>query len=437
VLFCKHMQNSSIKDFSGLGIAPGILNILTKHKFQQPTPIQERSIPVALEGKDLVGIAQTGTGKTLAFGLPMIQNILAGKGMGLIVLPTRELALQVQEALHQIGVSFKIKTTLLIGGAPMGRQIAEIRNRPDIVIGTPGRIIDHLNQKTLSLAGVRILVLDEADRMLDMGFAPQLKRILQYVPTERQTLLFSATMPPDIVQIARTFMKLPVQIEIAPSGTAAANVTHEVFILGREQKLPLLLKLLTDYRGSVLVFIKTKFAAKKIARDVRNSNHTAVELHSNRSLGQRREAMEGFKNGRYRVLIATDIAARGIDVSGIELVINYDLPMHAEDYVHRIGRTGRAGASGHAVSFATPDQRGALRMIERLLRKSLPLGKLPDSLPIPPRPTFSSEDREHRFPPRRSFSGSSSRPFNPRSSRRPFPGRRGDTFRGQRFSQGR
>ena len=393
----------------GLGIAPNILNVLAKHQFTTPTPIQLKSIPLAIEGKDLMGIAQTGTGKTLAFGIPLIQRILQGKGPGLIVLPTRELALQVNESIQKIGLSLGIRTAVLIGGAPMSKQVGEIRRGPNIVIGTPGRIIDHLEQRTLTLGSVKVLVLDEADRMLDMGFAPQLKKILVTVPTDRQTLLFSATMPGEIVNIARAFMKLPVQIEIAPQGTAAANVTQEVFVLAREQKPGMLQKLLNDYRGSVLVFTRTKFGAKKVARDVRNANHTANELHSNRSLSQRKEALFGFKNGTYRVLIATDIAARGIDVTGIELVINYDLPDHAEDYIHRIGRTGRAGASGHAISFATPDQRGDLRTIERLLRKALPVAKLPDSIPIIKSPTIHEPMENPRFQhrgPRRPSSGS-------------------------------
>ncbi len=386
------------KGFYGLGIAPGILRVLEYLKFTVPTPIQEQSIPAAIEGKDLVGIAQTGTGKTLAFGIPMIQFVLQDKGIGLVVLPTRELALQVHETLVKVAGGLKLRTAIVIGGAPMRRQMMDIRHRPHIIIGTPGRIIDHMEQRTLSLQNVKMLVLDEADRMLDMGFAPQLKRIMKDVPADRQTMLFSATMPPEIVNIARAFMKLPVRIEIAPPGTAATNVTHEVFVVGRGQKGPLLLKLLTDYRGSVLVFSRTKHGAKKIARAVRDAGHTSDELHSNRSLNQRRSALEGFKTGRYRVLVATDIAARGIDVTGIELVLNYDLPEQAEDYIHRIGRTGRAGASGHAISFVSPDQLGDLRTIERIMKKQLPVSKLPEALPqsLPP---------QTQYPPKAPFTG--------------------------------
>lgn len=382
----------------GFGIAPNILDLLQKNDFTTPTPIQAKSIPVAITGQDVMGIAQTGTGKTLAFGIPMIQRILQGKGPGLIVLPTRELALQVNESLQKIGQPLGVRTAVLIGGAPMNKQVGEVRRGPHIVIGTPGRIIDHLEQGTIRLGGVQMLVLDEADRMLDMGFAPQLKKIMAAVPVQRQTLLFSATMPVEIMQMAKAFMKLPVHIEIAPQGTAAEKVTQEVFVLAREQKPGLLQKLLGEYKGSVLVFTRTKFGAKKVARDLRNAGHTSAELHSNRSLNQRKDALAGFKNGNYRILVATDIAARGIDVTGIELVINYDLPDHAEDYVHRIGRTGRAGAAGHAVSFATPDQRGDLRTIERLLRKALPMAKLPDSIPLVKSPALRESENDDAKP---------------------------------------
>jgi ATP-dependent RNA helicase RhlE len=245
------------------------------------------------------------------------------------------------------------------------------------VIATPGRLIDHLRQKTISLAKVKILVLDEADRMLDMGFAPQIKTILENVSKERQTLLFSATMPAEIVNIAKSYMQLPTRVEVAPPGTANTNISQEVFFIGREDKAGLLESLLRENAGSVLVFTRTKFGAKKVAATLRRDGHTSAEIHSNRSLNQRLEALNGFKLGKYRVLVATDIAARGIDVTGISLVINYDLPEHAEDYVHRIGRTGRAGHMGKAVSFVTPDQKFDLRSIERLLKKELKVSKVP------------------------------------------------------------
>jgi len=381
--------------FYGLGIAPNILAVLDKLKFTVPTPIQEKSIPPALEGKDLIGVAQTGTGKTLAFGVPMMQGALGGK-QGLIVLPTRELALQVSETFQKVGGAFHLRTALLIGGESIGRQIQWLRRDPQIIIGTPGRIIDHLEQKTLTLGFVKILVLDEADRMLDMGFAPQLKRILQVVPRERQTMLFSATMPENIVSLARAYMKLPVRVEIAPSGTLAEKVTQELFFVERQNKSRLLEKILSEYRGSVLIFSRTKHGARKITAAVRALGHSAAELHSNRSLGQRKDALEGFRNGRYRILVATDIAARGIDVKGIELVLNYDLPNTSEDYVHRIGRTARAGGVGHAISFATPDQRGDVRGIERLIRSTLPLSALPE---LPPARASAFVPAERSFRP--------------------------------------
>ncbi len=374
-------NNKQTSGFDGLGIAPGLLAALDRLKFSTPTPIQEKSIPTALAGTDLIGIAQTGTGKTLAFGIPMIQRLAQIKGQGLVVLPTRELAIQVDEALHKIGRGIGLRTAVLIGGASMNVQIQHVRKNPHIIIVTPGRLIDHLNQGTMNLSGVKILVLDEADRMLDMGFAPQIAKILTAVPRERQTMLFSATMPDDIVRLASKHMKLPVRIEVARAGTAAEGVEQEIFFVSKEEKPRLLDKLLADYHGSVLVFSRTKHGAKKIAHNVSSMGHRASEIHSNRSLNQRRDAMDGFKSGKYRVLVATDIAARGIDVTGIELVINYDLPDNAEDYVHRIGRTGRAGHSGRAISFAAPDERNEVREIERLIRANLPVSK---AMELPP-----------------------------------------------------
>ncbi|MBI2024765.1 MAG: DEAD/DEAH box helicase [Candidatus Harrisonbacteria bacterium] len=401
-----------IPGFMSLGIAPALLSKLEKLGYKNPTPIQQQAIPVAVQGKDVVGVAQTGTGKTLAFGIPMIQILRNTKDRGLIVLPTRELALQVDEALRKVGSDLGMRTAVLIGGAPMWPQKKDLARDPKIIIATPGRLIDHLNQKTLRLDDVKIAVLDEADRMFDMGFAPQMRQIFQALPRDRQTMLFSATLPPEIMKIATAHMKLPIRVEVAPSGTTVEKVTQEIFIISKESKIRLVEKLLQQYSGSTLIFTRTKFGAKKLSRIVREMGHTAAELHSNRSLKQRRDALDGFKFGRYRVLIATDIASRGIDVTGIELVLNFDLPSNTEDYVHRIGRTARAGAGGHAISLVTPDQRRELRDIERLVRKTLPISQVPE---LPPA-------RAHTGPPIRSES--SQRPYQ----RRPYQQR---SFRGR------
>ena len=399
--------------FDGLGIAPKILEILDRLHFTVPTPIQSQSIPTALSGKDIMGIAQTGTGKTLAFGVPMIQRLATSGGTGLIILPTRELALQVDETINKISKGLNIKTAVLIGGQNMNRQIGLLRGKPDIIIVTPGRLVDHLERKTINLSKTSVLVLDEADRMLDMGFAPQIKKILLSVPKERQTMLFSATMPSNIIQIAKTYMRLPVRVEVAPSGSAAANVTHEIFIVRRESKLALLETVLKEYNGSTLIFSRTKFGAKKIAHAIRKMGYTASEIHSNRSLHQRLRALSGFKKGAYQFLVATDIAARGIDVTNIELILNFDLPDNTEDYVHRIGRTGRAGHSGHAISFAMPNQKYDIKMIERLIKKQLPISKLPDL----PKVDESKNRQNYPSRPNESYRKSGNRSVNKRKKR--------------------
>jgi ATP-dependent RNA helicase RhlE len=279
----------------------------------------------------------------------------------------------------------------------MKLQRQMLSRNPRVLVATPGRLIDHLEQKTITLREVSILILDEADRMLDMGFAPQIKRILAHVPKERQTLLFSATMPSEIMEIATKHMHLPLSIEVARPGTAAEKVEQELFIVKRDDKMKVLVQLLTQQRGSVLVFSRTKHGAKKITRQLRENGHPAAEIHANRSLAQRREALDGFKSGKYRVLVATDIAARGIDVTGIALVINYDLPDNPDDYVHRIGRTGRAGSVGRAVSLAQPDQMDLLRSIEKLLRGSIPRGAmagLPTIDPVKAAPPGEPNRRE-------------------------------------------
>lgn len=371
-------NKQSERNFYGLSIVPKILDILERIKFKVPTPIQFKAIPLAIEGKDIVGIAQTGTGKTHAFAIPMVQRLVQITGVGLVLAPTRELAIQIDEAFQGLVIPFGMKTACLIGGAPMNGQVQALRRNPRIVIATPGRLIDHIGQWNFLPNSVTMLVLDEADRMLDMGFAPQITKILRFIPKDRHTMLFSATMPKEIMEIVVKYMKLPVSVEIAPSGTTVEHVAQELFIVKKESKLKLLSKLLAQYHGPVLLFSRTKHNAHKIMQSIRGMGHSAAEMHSNRSLVQRREALEGFKSGRYRVLVATDIVARGIDVIGIELVLNYDLPEDAENYVHRIGRTARAGCRGHAISFATPEQRRDVRNIEKIIRSTLPLSKHPE-----------------------------------------------------------
>ncbi len=375
-------KNSYPSGFGGLGIAPAVHAAIGRLKFTDPTPIQRRSIPVGLEGKDMVAIAQTGTGKTLAFGIPLIQRLAKVKGRGLVLLPTRELALQVNEALQSIGGSLGLRTAVVIGGEPEGRQKQALAKRPRVIVATPGRLVDFLERRVVDLSDVQILVLDEADRMLDMGFAPQLNKILRVVSSDRQTMLFSATMPKEILTLAGQHMKLPIDIKVAPSGTAAEGIVQEVFFVERQEKGRLLEVLLERYKGPVLVFTRTKHGARSLARNLRKANFSAAEIHSDRSQNQRRDAMEGFRMGKYRILVATDIAARGIDVIGIELVVNYDLPNNTDDYVHRIGRTARAGMGGRAISFATFEQRKDVRDIERLIKTGLSIKKLPE---LPPK----------------------------------------------------
>lgn len=402
--------------FFDLEIRDKLLEILEKKGFTNPTPIQYQVIPGALEGKDIIGIAQTGTGKTLAFGIPLIQNVALHKGQGLVIVPTRELALQVEKALTQIGAPLNLRTAVLIGGESQHRQVKKLKQKPHIVIATPGRLDDLIKQREYDLGKVTVIVLDESDRMLDVGFLPQIKRILTNAPANRQTMLFSATMPKSISDLASKFMRLPLSIEVAPQGTASKNVEQGVFIVRRDDKMKLLESLLADHkRETTLIFSRTKHGARKLAKKIRDMGHTATEIHSNRSQAQRKKALEGFAKGRFRVMVATDIAARGIDVKKISLVINYDLPDNTEDYVHRIGRTGRAGRYGKAISFATVSQKADVKKIETLIRKSLPILTHDD---IPQESFSQGKSKPSRKRTKRGKSGHSSRKRrSPRSQR--------------------
>lgn len=372
-----------------MGVNASILRVLESLKLEVPTPIQAKSIPIVLAGQDLIGVAQTGTGKTFAFGIPMLERLMLNKGCGLVILPTRELALQVDENLVKLGEKLGLRTVSLIGGEAMGRQLQGLKRNPHIIVATPGRLIDHLKRGSVKLDDVKILVLDEADRMLDMGFAPQLKEIMKRVPQGRQTVLFSATMPNEILKLASIYMTTPVHIEIAPSGTTAEFVDQEIFVVRKEEKYVELEKILRQYNGAVLIFTRTKHGAGSLAGKLERAGHKVAEIHSNLSFGRRCEAMAGFKSKKYRILVATDIAARGIDVNNIELVVNFDLPDNSEDYVHRIGRTARAGNAGKAISFAMPDQGKDIRSIERLVNKKLDLTEISKLEQANMRPTYS------------------------------------------------
>jgi ATP-dependent RNA helicase RhlE len=363
----------SEEQFYGLGIAPKLLERLDKLGFVHPTPIQFKAIPIAISGEDVVGIAQTGTGKTLAFAIPTLQQISARGKQALILLPTRELAVQVEETFQKVAKPLGIRTALVIGGASKGPQLRNLKNNPHIIVATPGRLIDYMQGRKVSLKNIGVLVLDEADRMLDMGFEPQLRKIMATIPDGRQTMLFSATMPPKIAAIARQYMTSPLRVEVAPAGTANEKVDQEMYIVAKPDKVELLEKLLNQYKGTILVFSRTKHGAGKLARLVRGMGHSSAEMHSNRSQNQRQFALRGFSSGKFRVMVATDIAARGIDVKDIELVINFDLPDQHEDYVHRIGRTGRAGKTGKAISFVSPEQKRDIVQIEKLINTQIPV----------------------------------------------------------------
>lgn len=369
------MSATALTQFSALGVSKRLVEALDRAGLKEPTPIQCEAIPPGLEGHDVLGCAQTGTGKTAAFVIPMIERLAAGpkgKPRALILAPTRELAFQIQQTVDKLGRLCGIFSTTIVGGADMHAQVRGLRQRPDIIIATPGRLLDHMWQGTILFSNLSIVVLDEADRMLDMGFAPQLNQIIEALPEDRQTLLFSATMPDNLDDLARMSLKNPVKALVAKSATVAEGVTHTVHHVNNSEKTSLLLSILKETEGSVLVFTRTKHRADRIGETLEKVGCRAGVLHAGRRLTQRRAALEGFRRGRFEVLVATDIAARGLDVDNIRHVINYDLPNVPEDYVHRIGRTARMKATGWATSFVTGEDNRSLRMIEKLLGKAVP-----------------------------------------------------------------
>jgi ATP-dependent RNA helicase RhlE len=364
--------------FAELGLSKKGLSALEHAGFEAPTPIQAQAIPPALQGRDVVGSAATGTGKTLAFVLPMLERLFGKHGTrGLVLAPTRELALQIEEQVERFRNGYHLRSAPVIGGVGMSPQTQAFQKGVEIIVATPGRLNDHLDSGSARLGSVEILVLDEADRMLDMGFLPQIRRILKHLPRERQSLLFSATMAGEVAEFARENLRDPVRVEVARSGVTSERAVQQVFLVGQEEKTALLLALLEQDPLSTLVFTRTKRRADRLVKALKRAGHDVAVIHADRSQGQRRAALEGFRSGEHRVLVATDIAARGIDVAEIGHVVNFDLPQVPEDYVHRIGRTARAEASGRASSFAAPEEHDLLRGIEKFTRKSVERAAVP------------------------------------------------------------
>jgi ATP-dependent RNA helicase RhlE len=364
--------------FNNFGLSSEVVRGTQAMGFTEPTPIQLRAFPIILEGKDLIGTAQTGTGKTAAFALP-IMTLLGkhAKFRCLVLEPTRELAAQVETAFRDYGRFTDLRATVVHGGVGYGKQREDLKRGVDVVVATPGRLLDHLEQKTLHFRDVNILVLDEVDRMLDMGFLPQVRQIVEKISTDRQTLLFSATLPPEIERLSKWVLRDPELVEIGVRRSPAETVTHAVYPVAAEQKFDLLMALLErTHFDSVLIFCRTKMNADRVAHKLKQGNHAVAVLHSNRTQRERIEALEGFKSGKYEVMVATDIASRGLDIAGVSHVINYDVPEHPEDYVHRIGRTGRAQNVGDAFTLMNGEEVPALQAIEHFIGQKIPRLKL-------------------------------------------------------------
>jgi|TARA_B110001469_G_scaffold107930_1_gene108368 ATP-dependent RNA helicase RhlE len=369
--------------FKDLGLIEPILKAVTEKGYTSPTPIQEQSIPILLKKKDLLGCAQTGTGKTAAFTIPILQHLATAKQTSqkrqiksLIVTPTRELALQIEENIKEYGKYTSIKSTVIFGGVNQNPQVNRLRQGIDILVATPGRLLDLINQGFISLSHIEYFVLDEADQMLDMGFIHDIKKIIAKLPKERQSLFFSATMAKPIVDLSNQILGFPEKVTIKPEQTTADKVGQSLYMVSNEDKIKLLVDIIEERNAkSVLVFSRTKHGANKVVKLLDREEINSAAIHGNKTQAARVKALNGFKDGSIKVLVATDIAARGIDVSELELVVNYDLPNIPETYVHRIGRTGRAKASGEAISFCSAEERSWLRAIQKLIRTDIPLIK--------------------------------------------------------------
>jgi ATP-dependent RNA helicase RhlE len=377
-LIPQHPVETTAKTFSDLGLSPELVRSVEKIGFEHPTPIQAEVIPIALSNRDVIGLAQTGSGKTAAFVLPLAERLEHGKGLrGLILAPTREIALQTKAFLDLFGKEHDLDTACLIGGVKMKPQLDALKQQPDIVVATPGRLLDHVKRRTVSLDGIEHLVLDEADHMLDLGFLPQIREILRRLPRKRRTMMFSATMPDSIEMIARDFMDQPVRVDIMPTGGAAEGITHRLYIVKPEDKRTALVALLNQELGSTLVFARRKIDAEWLFNILQQKGHPVARIHSDQSQSKRVSALETFREGQHRILVATDIAGRGIDVPGIEHVINFDIPESTDDYVHRGGRTARHTAKGIVSTIVTWQDLPMVKKIEEILGEKIPRCTVP------------------------------------------------------------
>jgi len=369
--------------FEKLGLSRETLGALRRARFTRPTPIQQQAIPPALAGRDVIGCAATGTGKTAAYVIPLVERLAGRKGtLALVLAPTRELVQQLAEPVRFFAEPRRLTSATVIGGEDMGGQVQALEAHPSFVVATPGRLVDLMENAAVRFPRLEALVLDEADRMLDMGFLPQLERIFSLLPRRRQTLLFSATLGPDVSRFVRGRLYEPVRLEVTRSGTPAERAEQRLYFLRPEEKTPLLLTLLARDAATALVFTRAKERADKVQRALQRAGYRSAVLHADRTQNQRKQAMEGFRNGTYRCLVATDIAARGLDVEDVGHVINYDLPHAPEDYVHRIGRTARAAASGVASTFATTREGQVITRIEHLMRSEIPRVPVPREDPV-------------------------------------------------------
>jgi ATP-dependent RNA helicase RhlE len=366
--------------FDELELSPQMLRAIKDAGYTKPTPIQAQAIPLGLKGRDIMGLAQTGTGKTAAFTIPIVERLTGGpkRTRALILTPTRELCQQVEESFRKYGRHSQLEVISVYGGVGYEPQIKALRDGVDVIVATPGRLIDHLEKENVHFGQIEVLVLDEADRMLDMGFAPQIQKIIAQVDKYRQTLLFSATMPPEVEALARKYLRKPVVLQVGRRSAAAGTVTHFVYPVPKDKKTALLAMLIKEHdMHSVLVFTRTKHGADRVVKHLEKEGIASDALHADKTQGQRTKALADFKKGKTKVLIATDIAQRGLDISHITHVVNYDVPQQAEDYVHRIGRTGRAAKTGDAFTFMSADEIGMVRTIERMIGKPIPRISVP------------------------------------------------------------